>query len=143
MEPRQSSAVTGPSKIQSKSRTVHDTRKSSWTWASIYEPTSPTRVNATRRFFFGGSCAFSPTSGARTGSVPLSLMLAAGFSSTLAVGVSGGSDRFAGTVGVGAGVCTGVCAGVGTAAGGRAADDTDGVDIGVGTAPDVVSETEL
>jgi hypothetical protein len=57
------------------------------TGSAGYEPTSPTRVSATRRFFLGGSGAFSTVA----------------VSSAPADGVTDGSRRFADNAGTGGG----------------------------------------
>jgi hypothetical protein len=109
---------------------------------SIYELKSATRVRATRRFFFGGSASvfFLSFVAANISVGPVSIL-----PSTLAAGVGGGSDRFAGTVGVAIGV--GVKAGRPVidkdgVAEGSAEVITLGVESGVGAVDDVVSGTE-
>lgn len=99
----------------------------------VYEPTSPTFVSATLRFFFGGSSDFSFSFSDSTGAEALPLSLGPGSASASEVevlaGVSDGSLLFMGIVGVTMGEAKG--------------SDTDGKEgVVAGVRDDVVSGTE-
>lgn len=105
--------------------------------ADVYDPMSPTRVSAARRFFFGGPWAQSrvdtlPPWPAESSS--LTLCAPSTLSSTLAAGVSGGSTSaflFIPPTGVKVEETVG-----------NAFEAWDGVDIGVATAEVLVSGKE-
>ena len=112
---------------------------------------SPTRVSATRRFFFGGSSTWSfPDFESNTVASGLDAATdcvdASCSTPTELAGVSGGSTRFAGTTaGDIARVIEGVFDLTGTRAGeteGRGAEDSEGVLAGVKAVDEVVTGTE-